>query len=242
MQRGEFDELMRMKCSKSTSAKKPICRRGNSADTVHCCGFLATAGIEPFIHHVNAQCESLPVRRTHLGLHLVCHQVSAGRGGAGSVAGVSVCNGGRDTAGFLPSDPAQPRYRWQEHGFIALQGLFLFSANYLVFYWATEILTSGVVALLFSTVVLMNIVNGALFLKSAVSLRVVLGALVGIGGVAAVFWSEVSSVGRKRPRSGTVCGCASVQLSWRRLAIFCQRESASPDTRGANQRAGHGIW
>ncbi len=87
------------------------------------------------------------------------------------------------------------RYRPIEHGFIALQGLFLFSTNYLVFYWATEILTSGVVALLFSTVVLMNIVNGAILLKSPVSLRVVLGALVGIGGVAAVFWSEVSAVG-----------------------------------------------
>lgn len=87
------------------------------------------------------------------------------------------------------------KYRPAEHGFIALQGLFLFSANYLVFYWATEILTSGVVALLFSTVVLMNIVNGALFLKSPVSPRVVLGACIGIAGVAAVFWSEVSSVG-----------------------------------------------
>lgn len=87
------------------------------------------------------------------------------------------------------------RYRMSEHGFIALQGFFLFSANYLVFYWATEILTSGVVALLFSTVVLMNIVNGALLLKSPISPRVVLGALVGIGGVAAVFWSEISSVG-----------------------------------------------
>ena len=87
------------------------------------------------------------------------------------------------------------KYRVSEHVFIALQGLFLFSANYLVFYWATDILTSGVVALLFSTVVLMNIVNGSLFLKSPVSPRVVLGAFIGIGGVAAVFWSEVSSVG-----------------------------------------------
>ncbi len=86
-------------------------------------------------------------------------------------------------------------YRPAEHAFIALQGLFLFSSNYLVFYWATEILTSGVVALLFSTVVLMNIVNGALLLKSPVSPRVVLGALIGIGGVAAIFWSEVSAVG-----------------------------------------------
>ena len=86
------------------------------------------------------------------------------------------------------------RYAPRQHGFIALQGLFLFSANYLVFYWATGLLTSGIVALLFSTVILMNIVNGALFMRKRVSPRVMLGALVGIGGIVAIFWSEVSAV------------------------------------------------
>lgn len=86
------------------------------------------------------------------------------------------------------------RYSLQQHGFIALQGLFLFSSNYLVFYWATGLLTSGIVALMFSTVILMNIVNGALFMRSAVSLRVIAGAGFGIAGIAAIFWSEVSHV------------------------------------------------
>ncbi len=81
-----------------------------------------------------------------------------------------------------------------QHSFIALQGLFLFSTNYLIFYWATGLLTSGVVALLFSTVILMNIVNGMIFMRSPVNLRVILGACIGIAGIAAVFWSEVSSV------------------------------------------------
>lgn len=86
------------------------------------------------------------------------------------------------------------RYTPRQHGFIAAQGLFLFSANYLVFYWATGLLTTGIVALLFSTIVLMNIVNEAVFLRKPISLRVTLGALVGIGGIAAIFWSEVSAV------------------------------------------------
>ena len=86
------------------------------------------------------------------------------------------------------------RYGAAQHGFIALQALFLFSSNYLIFYWATGLLTSGIVALMFSTVILMNIVNGAIFMKSPVERRVVVGALIGIGGVAAVFWSEVSAV------------------------------------------------
>ncbi len=86
------------------------------------------------------------------------------------------------------------RFSPSQHFFMGLQGLFLFSANYLVFYWATGLLTSGVVALLFSTVILMNIVNSALFLRKPINQRVVLGALIGIAGIASVFWFEVAGV------------------------------------------------
>ena len=86
------------------------------------------------------------------------------------------------------------KYTLRQHGYIALQGLFLFSSNYLVFYWATELLTSGIVALMFSTVILMNIVNGAIFMRVAVSLRVMLGACFGIAGIASIFWTELSVV------------------------------------------------
>ena len=86
------------------------------------------------------------------------------------------------------------KYSLQQHGFIALQGLFLFSSNYLVFYWATGLLTSGIVALMFSTVILMNIVNGAIFMRVAVSQRVILGACFGIAGIASIFWAELSAV------------------------------------------------
>ncbi len=86
------------------------------------------------------------------------------------------------------------RYSLREHGFIALQGLFLFSSNYLIFYWATSLLTSGIVALMFSTVILMNIINAAIFMRVAVSGRVILGACFGIAGIASIFWAELSAV------------------------------------------------
>jgi len=86
------------------------------------------------------------------------------------------------------------QYSLPQHGFIALQGLFLFSSNYLVFYWATELLTSGIIALMFSTVILMNIVNGAIFMRALVSRRVILGACFGIAGIASIFWAELSVV------------------------------------------------
>ena len=86
------------------------------------------------------------------------------------------------------------RFSLSEHFFIALQGLFLFSTNYLIFYWAIGLLTSGIVALLFSTVILMNIVNGALLLGQSISTRVLIGAMFGISGLAAIFWSEVAGL------------------------------------------------
>jgi drug/metabolite transporter (DMT)-like permease len=86
------------------------------------------------------------------------------------------------------------KYSPRQHGFIALQGLFLFSSNYLIFYWATGLLTSGIVALMFSTVILMNIVNGAIFMRTTVSRRVILGACFGIAGIASIFWAELSAI------------------------------------------------
>ena len=86
------------------------------------------------------------------------------------------------------------KYSLSQHGYIALQGLFLFSSNYLVFYWATGLLTSGIVALLFSTVILMNIVNGAIFMRMTVNRRVILGATIGIAGIASIFWAELGAV------------------------------------------------
>jgi len=87
------------------------------------------------------------------------------------------------------------RFSSSQHLFMALQGLFLFSTNYLIFYWATGLLTSGIVALLFSTVILMNIINGSLFLKQSINTWVVVGATFGIAGIASIFWSEVADVG-----------------------------------------------
>jgi drug/metabolite transporter (DMT)-like permease len=86
------------------------------------------------------------------------------------------------------------RFSPSQHLFIFLQGLFLFSTNYLIFYWATGLLTSGIVALLFSTVILMNIVNSVIFMRQTVKLQVVIGAMFGITGIAAIFWSEVAGM------------------------------------------------
>ena len=86
------------------------------------------------------------------------------------------------------------RFGPRDHGFLALQGLFLFSLNYILFYFVTRHLTSGVVAVTFSTIVLMNLVNGALIFKTPVSARVIAGAFLGLIGISLVFWPELRAL------------------------------------------------
>ena len=86
------------------------------------------------------------------------------------------------------------RFSLRDHCFIALQGLFLFSLNYLIFYWATPLVTTGLIAVVFSMIVFMNIVNGAIFFRQRVQRKVVLGALLGLLGISFIFWPELAQL------------------------------------------------
>lgn len=85
---------------------------------------------------------------------------------------------------------ARLRLSPRQHFFIALQGACLFGLNYWLVYWSEVYLTSGVVAVIFATMVFMNFFNAALFLKRPLVPVVLFGGLIGIGGVALLFWPE----------------------------------------------------
>ncbi len=86
------------------------------------------------------------------------------------------------------------RFPMRDHLFFAAQGLTLFSLNYLLFYVAAGSLTSGLLAVAFSTITVMNIGNGALLFGHAIDRRVAVGALAGIVGLALVYWPEIAGV------------------------------------------------
>lgn len=79
----------------------------------------------------------------------------------------------------------------REHAFMAAQGLCLFSTNFLLIYSATQYLTSGLVAVAFSTITVITIVLGALFFGFPVRPRVAAGAACGLVGLGLVFWPEI---------------------------------------------------
>ena len=85
------------------------------------------------------------------------------------------------------------RYSLRDHVGMATLGLFLFSANYFVFYLATFDLTSGLIAVVFSGIVVTNIIFGALILGNPIRPRVALGAAFGVAGLVTVFWPEIQN-------------------------------------------------
>lgn len=85
------------------------------------------------------------------------------------------------------------RYAARDHVWMAALGFFLFSSNYYVFYVASGLLTSGLVAVAFSTIVPMNIIFAALFFRIPATRRVVAGAMLGLGGLLLVFRPEIET-------------------------------------------------
>jgi len=85
------------------------------------------------------------------------------------------------------------RFRVRDHIFMVLQGLVLFSVNYWLIYLAEAHVTSGLVAVIFSSIVFMNMFNGAVLLGSPIRSNVVAGAVIGIVGIVLVFWPQMAT-------------------------------------------------
>jgi len=82
----------------------------------------------------------------------------------------------------------------QAYFFVFVQGTLLFSLNYFLVYYGTAYITTGLIAVTFSTVILFNAVFSKLFFGSPLEPRVLIAAAIGFSGIALIFWPEVSVV------------------------------------------------
>jgi drug/metabolite transporter (DMT)-like permease len=82
----------------------------------------------------------------------------------------------------------------RQHLFIGLQGITLFGVNYWLVYTAELVLTSGLVAVLFSLLIFTNLFIGAAVLGTPVQWQTIVGACLGIGGTALLFVPEFASI------------------------------------------------
>lgn len=101
-----------------------------------------------------------------------------------------------------------------EHARLALQGGFMYGVSYLCVYHAEQYIVSALVAVGYSASPLVSGLGARLAFGAALSRRFVAGGVLGLAGVALMFWPEVAkAAGSERAVLGVVFTVASVLLS-----------------------------
>ena len=81
-----------------------------------------------------------------------------------------------------------------QHGLCALLGISLFGINYCLFYTASLSWTTGLISVVFSTMVFWNTLGAAWILKRPLERRTLLGGIIGIVGLTVLFRKEVEEL------------------------------------------------
>ncbi len=75
---------------------------------------------------------------------------------------------------------------------IVLMGMLMFSGSYLFVYHGSAYITSGLVAVVFSLIVVANGLGERVFFRTPFDRRLAFASLFGVTGIALLFWPEVS--------------------------------------------------
>ena len=136
------------------------------------------------------------------------------------------------------------RFSRRDHLFMAAQGFFLFGINYVLFYWAAAYLISGLLAVCFSTLIVMNLVNGALFFRQPIDRPRGAGGGAGhrrhLPGLLAGDRRRRDFSQRGRPRPGPVAARHLCRVARQYGDGAPQAGAGIPVRRG--QRHRHGLW
>jgi drug/metabolite transporter (DMT)-like permease len=93
---------------------------------------------------------------------------------------------------------------------ILLQGTLLFCLNYFFVYYGTAYLTTGLVAVLFSSIVLANSIFEKLFFRTAFEKKLLFAFLFGVTGISMIFWPEID---RLSLENDTVFGITMILIA-----------------------------
>ena len=82
-------------------------------------------------------------------------------------------------------------FQWRTHLRLALLGLCIFSTNFAFFYHGGKGVASGLLAVVFSSASLVNVLMTAVLRRSRPRIAHLLAAMVGLTGVVCLFWPEL---------------------------------------------------
>ncbi|MGZ5268142.1 MAG: DMT family transporter [Caldimonas sp.] len=106
------------------------------------------------------------------------------------------------------------RFAAAAHAALALQGAFLYGVSYVCVYHAERFVPSGLVAVGYSASPLLAGIGAALLFGAGLGGRFVVGGLLGLAGVALIFWPEIARpAAGERAALGALFTVASVFLS-----------------------------
>ena len=88
------------------------------------------------------------------------------------------------------------RFSLRDHGFLAGLGLLMICVNYNLIYWAERIVVSGLVAVVYSTIVFMTPIGVRVAFGVPLRPRLLAAAALGVTGVALLFLPELRAAGR----------------------------------------------
>jgi len=106
------------------------------------------------------------------------------------------------------------RFPLKAHAALAMQGIFLYGVSYVCVYHAERFVPSGLVAVGYSASPLLAGIGAALLFAVSVGGRFIVGGLLGLAGVALIFWPEIARpTGGANGTLGLVFTVSSVLLS-----------------------------
>lgn len=91
----------------------------------------------------------------------------------------------------------------KDHVYFFVLGLFLYSGNYIFFYKSNVYLSSNIPATVFCLLTIFNILGEKFIFKKSITILTLLGALLGITGIAIIFFNDLISFNLN---SGTTLG------------------------------------
>lgn len=96
--------------------------------------------------------------------------------------------------GFCLARNLRLAFTASQHAWIALQGVFMFSVSYIFVYYAEEHVVSGLVAVGYSASPLLGMFGMRLAFGTRFTRAVSMGSLLGIAGIAIVFWPQFAEL------------------------------------------------
>ena len=124
------------------------------------------------------------------------------------------------------------RYSARQHLWVALMGVLMFSVSYIFVYYAERHVVSGLVAVGYSASPMLGLIGMRVFFGTPMTRLLVAGALLGMVGIALVFWPEFAKLqGDRDTALGALHTIIAVLVS-ALGSIVAQR----------NSKAGHPLW